>query len=306
VSQAAQRAADVAVLAAEQAGLLSRRQLRQAGVSADVVRNHVAAGRWMCLGRRVVALQTGPLTLDQARWLAVLDGGAGCVLAGLSALHNFGLKGFPIDRIYTAVPHGSRCAETATHVRRSSRRLTPDAVHPAKLPPTMRIEPAILDALDGAATPLTGCALLAAVVQQRLLPAHRLRATLEPALRLRNRALYLSVAGDIEGGAHSLLEIDFGQIARQAGVPPPIAQSRRVDAHGRVRYLDADFGGYACEVDGAVHLRPLAWWDDMFRQNALVIGGKPILRFPAVAIRLRKPQIYQQLRLAHSRWGGEP
>jgi hypothetical protein len=231
-----------------------------------------------------------------------LDGGSDCVLGGISALHAHGLTGFPLDRVRTLVPQGSRPVSTSLFIRRQSRRLTAAAVHPAKTPPCLRVGPALMDALSRIETPMRGCALMAAVVQQRLLPAGYILRLLATEPTMPRRGLYAAVAGDIEGGSHSLLEIDFVKLARQAGLPPPRRQAIRVDRSGRRRYLDADFDTFAVEVDGAVHLKPANWWDDMFRQNAVVLTGTPILRFASVAIRLHPQQVKAQLRQAHERW----
>ena len=120
----------------------------------------------------------------------------------------------------------------------------------------------------------------------------------------RHHALLAHVLGDIAGGAHSFAEIDLGKLARKARLPAPRRQSFRVDQHGRRRWLDAEFEGFFVEVDGAVHLRPLSYWDDMERQNDLVIiTGKPILRFASVAIRLFPEIVIAQLTAAHTRFG---
>jgi hypothetical protein len=302
VTAAARRAERLSSAAADQAGMLSRAQLRELGVDSDQVRNHIRGGRWQAWGRRVVALNRGPLSDEQISWYAVLDGGDGCVLAGLSALHASGLKGFNVERLQTAVPLGRTPARHELFVRRECRRLVPEAVHPARRPPMMRVEPAILDALEHMTLPLRGCALLAAVVQQRLIPAARLRPLIAEASTLRHRANYFRIAGDIEGGSHSLAEINFLALARAAGICPPRRQAVRLDAHGKRRYLDADFGGFSVEVDGAVHLKPLTWWDDMFRHNDIVLGSKPVLRFPSVGIYLSRAAVIAQLRQAAVRW----
>ena len=159
-----------------------------------------------------------------------------------------------------------------------------------------------MDALEHLTLPLRGCALLAAVVQQRLLPASSVAALLMAERTLPRRALYASVTHDIQGGSHSLLEIDFVRLAQRAGLPAPRRQSIRLDRSGRRRYLDADFDAFAVEVDGAVHLKPLTWWDDMFRQNSIVLTGKPVLRFASVAVRLAPDQVIAQLREAWAQW----
>ncbi len=302
MTAAAARANTILEVARDQAGLLTRAQLRRLGVDSGAVRDHVHAGRWRALSRRVVALQTGPLSDEQVAWFAVLDGGDDCALAGLSALHSHGLRGFPVDRLQAAVPLAGKPGRHDLFVRRRSRRMSAAAIHPVRRPPVQRLDVAVGDALAHIGPPLRGCALLAALVQQRLMRADRLRPLVGAELTLPGRGLYLAVAGDIEGGAHSLLEIDFFALARRAGIPPPVGQSVRIDRSGRRRYLDADFGGFAAEVDGAIHLRPLAWWDDMWRLNDIVIGGKPTLRFPSVGIRLQPERAIEQLQQAAARW----
>ena len=302
MTQSATRALGASSSAERQAGIVTRRQLARLGFTSDHVRGHVEAGRWAAYGRKVVALQTGPLSQAQVRWLAVLDGGPNSVLGGISALHAHGLAGFPTERVQILVPYGSRSVQTPLYVRRPSRRLVPAAIHPVKSPPCLRIAPALVDALTRVTQPRRGCALMAAVVQQRLLPASELSAALAADSSLPHRRLYVAVAADIEGGSHSLLEIDFRRLAVRAGLTPPRGQHVRRDASGRRRYLDADFETFAVEVDGAVHLRPLNWWDDMLRQNAIVLTGKPILRFSSVAVRLHPDEVSAQLKQAQRRW----
>jgi hypothetical protein len=302
VTQAASRAATVRELAATQAGIVRADQLLVFGVSHATIRSNLAAGRWRRLSRGVIALHNGPLTSEQVTWFAVLDGGDDCVLAGLTALNGYGLQGFPVPRLQLAVPISGRPGRHELYVRRRSRRLDAAAIHPARRPRAMRREVALVDALEQLTLPLRGCALLAAVVQQRLLPASSVAGLLMAERTLARRALYLAVTRDIEGGSHSLLEIDFLKLARRAGVSPPVRQAVRTDHSGRRRYLDADFDTFAVEVDGAVHLRPATWWDDMFRQNSIVLTGKPVLRFASVAVRLHPDAVIAQLREAWARW----
>jgi len=117
------------------------------------------------------------------------------------------------------------------------------------------------------------------------------------------------VLGDIGGGGHTLAEIDLAPLARRAGLAAPRRQVLRREPGGRVRYVDAEFDladgtTLIVEVDGAVHLKPVQWWDDLSRQNELVIGGRPVLRFDSVTIRIDPPAVVDQLarmRRAHER-----
>jgi hypothetical protein len=135
-----------------------------------------------------------------------------------------------------------------------------------------------------------------------------------PGIELRNAGpirhvqLLRSLLGDIGGGGHTLAEIDLGPLARKAGLPQPRRQVLRREHSGKVRYLDVEFDlpdgtRLAIEVDGSVHREPITWWDDMSRQNEVMIGGQPMLRFPSFMIRMEPNRVVSDLRrirLAHS------
>ena len=143
-------------------------------------------------------------------------------------------------------------------------------------------------------------ALLCAGVQQRLTTSAGLEHALARAGHLRHAAIMRSVLGDIGGGGHTLAEIDLAPLAHRAGLPPPRRQALRREPSGRVRYVDAEFDlpdgtVLVVEIDGAVHLRPTSWWDDMSRQNEIVIAGSPVLRFDSVTVRLDEERVVDQL-----------
>ena len=54
----------------------------------------------------------------------------------------------------------------------------------------------------------------------------------------------------------------------------------------------------AFEVDGAVHLQVLNYWEDMQRSNELVIAKTPHLRFPSLAVRVDGAKVVDQIRRA--------
>ncbi len=286
-----------------QDGVVTRRQLSEHGYTSDHVRAQLTARRWTAYGRSVVVLHNGPLTEHQRRWVGVLSQSGGA-LTGVTAANEHGLAGFSDPLIHVVVPHGSRphrLPGVRVHV---SRRFGEQEVHPGRSLPTVRLERALVDAAAQTRLPRYACALLAAGVQQRLTTAQRLKAELTGAGPIRHRALLGHVLDDIAGGAHSFAEIDIGRLARGAGLPLPRRQSFRFDRAGRRRWLDAEFDGFFVEIDGAIHLRPLSYWDDMERHNDLVIvTGQPILRFATVAIRLLPATVEAQLRSAATRFG---
>lgn len=74
-----------------------------------------------------------------------------------------------------------------------------------------------------------------------------------------------------------MADIDFIRLCRRANLPPPRQQSIRV-VDGRRRNLDAEWlradgTRVVAEVDGAQHLTPEHWLDDMDRQNEIMLDG---------------------------------
>lgn len=290
-------------LAELQDAVVTRPQLREYGFDFDAVQAHIDARRWQSRGRTVVVLHSGPLTARQERWVAVLAQHQGA-LGGITAAEEFGLSGFDDGLVHVLVSYDARRHQLPGVRLHLSRRCSAADLHPGRDLPTVRIERAIVDAASWMAPPRKACAVTCAAVQQRLTTAERLRPELLAAGRGRHHLLLTRILGDIEGGAASFSEIDFAHLARLAGLPPPRRQTFRFDRAGRRRWLDADFDGFFAEVDGAVHLRPLNYWDDMERQNDLVVvTGKPGLRFASVAIRIAPATVVAQLRAAGERFG---
>jgi hypothetical protein len=294
----------LAALRADQDDVVRRSQLAALGIDADKVRHEVAAGRWQRYGSTVVVLHTGTLTQRQLHWAAVLAQPGRAALAGITAATTLGLQWTPTPDVHIVVPYGSRWPALDNVVCHISRRFSELDLHPVRTPPTVRIARALVDAASWTAAPRPAVGVLAAGVQQRLTTAERLRAELAGAGLVRHSHLLGQCLDDIEGGADSFAEIDLGRIAVAAGLPRPRRQSFRLDASGRRRFIDTEFACFDAEVDGALHLRPLSYWDDMSRQNDLVIaGGRPLLRFSTLALRIDVATVRRQLIDAHRRFG---
>ena len=289
----------------EQDDVVRRSQLHGLGIGRDKVRREVQAGRWQTIGQTVVILHSGPLTDQQRLWVAVLSQPGTAALAGLTAATAQGLRWSGETGIHVVTAYGSRAQPLDGVTCHISRRLVVDDLHPVHQPPMVRLDRALIDAATWSTSSRTACGLLAAGVQQRLTTAPRLKAELNTAGLVRHRHLLSLCLDDIEGGADSLAEIDFTALAAAAGIPAPLRQRKRKDNDGKTRYVDVDLGGFDAEVDGALHLRPLTYWEDMSRQNDLVISnGRPMLRFSSLALRIDKPTVRRQLKTAYERWGG--
>jgi hypothetical protein len=288
-----------------QCDVVTREQLAAGGVSHDIVRSQVRAGRWQLAGARIVVLHNGPLTPEQARWRAVLGQPHPAALAALTAAQCYGLAGFEATRIHVVTAARtalSRFPDTVVHV---SRRFTARHVHPTRRPPMVRLERAVIDAAAWERSRRRAAGLVAAAVQQRLTTPQRLTRELRRAGQVRHRRLLAAVLADLAGGAHSLAEIDLVRVCRLAGLAAPSRQVvRSVTAGGGRRryYLDAHFGGFTVEVDGQPHFVVAGWVNDTVRQNELVILGDRVLRVPSLLLRTAPELVADQLRRAHLRY----
>jgi hypothetical protein len=292
----------LAAIATGQCDVASRAQLASAGFDRHTVTRMVLARRWQLVGLAVV-LHGGEASAQQKQWAALLSAPRLAAIGGRTAAGAYGLKGFAPDVLDVVLSTGSKPVAIPGVRWHRSERFDAFDVHPSANPPRVQPARAFVDAAAWTTSPRISCALLVASVQQRLIAATMLRREILAAGPLRHRADLLVVVTDIEGGADSLAEIDFVKIARRVGLPPPLRQSIRYGPDGRRRYLDADFGAFAVEVDGAMHLHTLNYWADAQRQNDLVIGGDHILRFPSIAFRVDVEAVEAQLRRAGIAFG---
>ena len=292
----------LAAIAAAQRDVASRVQLASAGFDRNAVGRMVCARRWQLIGLAVV-LHGGEPTSQQRQWAAVLSAPKNAAIDGRTATRAYGLKGFEPDVLDLVVSVETNPVAMAGVRWHRSERFDEFELDVSASPPRIRRARACVDAAAWTTSPRIACALLVASVQQGLVTAPMLRREILIAGPIRHRGHLLSVVTDIEGGADSLAEIDFVTIARRVGLPPPLQQSIRYGPDGRRRYLDADFGVFAVEVDGGLHLLTLNYWADARRQNDLVIGGDRILRFPSIAFRVDMPAVEAQLRRAGIAFG---
>lgn len=283
-------------LADDQAGCLSRAQLREVGVGADHVARLVRSGRWQRVGSLVVACHNGPLDRRAQLWASVLMAGDHGVLAGPTALELHGLRGWERREVHVAVPRGRRTPGLPwTDVRTTRRVGARDVVRRAGLP-LHRVERAAVDLAGAAATARTAGGLLAAVVQQRLSTPARLRDALDADRQVRHRRELVAVLDDLEGGSQAMSEVDLVRLCRRHRLPVPSRQVVRTDATGRRRYLDAEWEladgrRVLCEVDGMGHLDIERWYDDCLRAAEVSAPGDTVLRLPSRAFRADAPRV---------------
>ena len=196
-----------------------------------------------------------------------------------------------------------RGAKVTVHpmvVVHESRRLKPEHhVQVAGLPCTASPRSAI-DAAAWQPWPRFACALLAAVVQQRLCTVDELEEAMRLVGRVRHKGHLREALRDIRGGSEALSEIDLVRLCRRFGVQEPQRQVKRTDQNGRIRYLDAEWKladgrRVVLEIDGSHHLDVESWQADMRRERAIVIGGATVLRTTSIEVRAVPKQVIRDL-----------
>jgi very-short-patch-repair endonuclease len=268
------------------------------------LRWRLESGRWQQACRGVVVAQSGPLSPVQQVWAAVLWGGRGAVLAGLTAAGLDGLKGFTEPRIHLLVPDNRQIRKEPIRdptripvLVHRSRRLDECDIHPVRLPRRTLLPRSLVDAAAWAPTDDRARAILAAGVQQRLVRPGDLMAALTGSAKPHRRQLIRTTLGDVAGGAEALSELDLTALLRRYRIPEPDRQVSRRDRHGRRRWLDAvwEAARLIVEVDGFWHTEAAAWWADMSRDNDFIVSGYRVLRFPAYAVRTDPDRVAQQI-----------
>ena len=283
----------LAALAVRQLGVAKRSQLVECAVSYDFVEHQIAAERWSGCGRQTVLMQNAPPSRQQLMWIAVLDADPPAALASHSALEAAGFRGFAEEAvlIHVLVDRGSRYGRLPGVKVHESRRFTADDIVLASGVPRVSSARGAIDAGAWQRWPRFACAMMAAVVQQRMCTPAELETELDNCGAIQHRRHMRLALLDVTDGAQSLGELDIGRMCRRYGLVPPARQRLRKDPAGRTRYLDCEWelpSGevVVLEVDGQHHMAVEHWTADMKRERKVVIGRRWVLRASTVEVRL--------------------
>jgi very-short-patch-repair endonuclease len=204
-----------AQVAAAQRGLVTRRQCLNAGVPASSLERAVRpGGRWQAVLPGVYATFTGPLLPVQLMTAALLLGGPGAQLTGVTALALYGCIYLPSDpRVHLLLPMRTRRAPGTLPVLVHRTWLLPQPYRRDDLPVSPPDRAAVL-----AARHLTDLrqirALLSEVVQRQLSTLDRLEAALEAGPSA-GSARPRRVLDELAAGCRSAPEIELRDLLRR-------------------------------------------------------------------------------------------
>lgn len=288
----------VVALAAEQDGVISRRQLYGRGVTRWQVVANLRAGRWQRIGDQSVCVHTGPLSQRARHWAALFQGGPRAQLDGASALIESGLARFEVERIRVSVPRGAKVRRSWEFDIRQTRRWSAGDLAPSGLPRT-RPEVAAVRAGLWARSDSQAALVVTMAVQQGITTAEDIGRQLIRIRRDRRRLLLHALVNDLLDGARSLGELEIGDELARRRLPRPDRQVLRKDRRGRY-YLDLYWSEWklVVEIDGIHHTWAENVVGDALRQNALVLDGDTVLRLPLLGLRLEPDEFMAQIEQA--------
>ncbi|NED95553.1 hypothetical protein G1H11_09525 [Phytoactinopolyspora alkaliphila] len=286
---------DVERLAADQHGVISRRQLYALGLTRWQVKAQLLARRWRKHGRQSIATHTGDLSPPALWWRAVWEVGGDAALDGVTALQSAGLEGFNSPAIQVSVSRGARYHKVPGVRVYETRRRRPGDVVGSGLPRVRPEVAAVRGALWAVSNRQAALVWLMAI-QQRLVTGVALADAFGTVKRHRRRRFLRTVLADVIDGVQSMGELDFAGMCRARGLPEPTRQVVRRGPRGRV-YLDVywDQWGVVVEIEGAQHLDPATSINDALRQNELFIHGDGVLRLPVIGLRLEPDAFMNQV-----------
>lgn len=301
-------------LLADQAGVVSRRQLRAAGLADHDVRRLVRRRELVALHPGVYVDHTGPLTWQQRAWSAVLFAWP-AALHGASAIRADRGPGYraeetrgPVDVV---IDHSRRVRPVP--LVRVHRVVDLDAQVRWNLgPPRQRHEDAVLDVAIRArrVSVLDAVAVLTDAVNARCTTAGRLQAALDRRSRVPARPWWQLFLDDLAQGTCSVLEHAYlTRVERPHGLPRGERQ-RRVVAVSGVVYRDVEHGrGFVVELDGRIVHGAAATWDaDRERDLDAALAGDRTTRlsYGQVCDRPCETAAKVALLLQRAGWAGRP
>ncbi len=271
-----------------QAGVISRQQALQGGLTPGAIRSRLDTGKWVRLVPGVYATFTGEVTRLGRLWAAVLAAGPGALLSHNTAAELVGLVDNAEDPIHVTVPV-DRKVVAIPGVRRHRSIRASSASHPTRLPPQTRVEETVVDLTQTSRTAEEAMNWIVRACARRLTTVDRLRTGFEDRNKLRWRAPVTALLKDVEAGCHSMLELAYlRQVERAHGLPAAHRQVVRLRRGGRW-YDDVRYNDYATvvELDGQAAHPVYYRGRDALRDNAGVAEGLAILRYSAIDVASR-------------------
>jgi len=271
--------AQAADIAQWQAGVISRRQVLDAGLNDKAIARRLTRGRWQQLYWGVYATFNGPLPRETWLWAAVLRAGDGAVLSHQTAAELHGLIDAPAEAIHITIPATRRVVTPGLVIRISNR--IEEATQPNRDPPRTTVEETVLDMAGLARTFDDACGWITKACGKRLTTEEKLRDALAKRKKMHWREELNDVLAAAGDGIHSVLEYRYLRDVERAHGLPRSTHQVRVVIEGKTVYRDVYYEQYqlAVELDGRLAHPDDERWRDHRRDNQASAQGVETRRY---------------------------
>jgi hypothetical protein len=289
---------------AEQAGVVSRRQLLRAGVSRTTIDSKPKHGQWQQIHPGVYGTFTGTVAWDARLWAAVLYAGPGALLSHETAAEILRLTDRRSPVIQVTIPVGRRVRPPeGVTIHRS--KFDYPAWRPQRgIPPHTFYAETILDLVAGAVNLDDVVTWVSRGIARNLVSEAQLKSAVAARRRFRWRAQIGEVIELVAGGSHFPLEFRYDRdVARAHGLPAATKQARFAKPDGTSGFRDQCYQKYGLivELDGAEFHPAEQRGRDRLRDNEVAATTGATLRYQWADVD-RAPcetagQVYRALRL---------
>lgn len=238
---------------ADQADMVSRRQVLQAGVSGSTVTSKVTHGLWQRLHPGVYGAFTGAANWEARLWAAVLYAGPGALLSHETAAEILGLTDRRCPVIQVTIP-ASRRVRPPEGVRIHLSSFNYPRWRPRRgIPPHTFYAETIIDLVNGADNLDDVIAWVSSGIARNLVGGAQLKAAVTARRRFRWRDQMNKVIECVAGGSHFPLEFRYDRdVERAHGLPMAARQVKFVKPDGSKGFHDRCYEQYGLivELDG--------------------------------------------------------
>lgn len=280
-------------------GVVTRRQLREAGVSDAAIDSRCApGGPWQRLLPGVVLLRNGhPSTLERSA-AALAYGGPMSMITGCVGLDSFGYgTNGSAGEVHLLLPAQMRRASVSfVRAERTWRLPKPITKGSIRVAPLVR---SLVDATRAAKSETRCVALLTEVLQRDGVSIDEIATELAEGPR-RYSALTRRVLLELRDNAHSVAELEDQRLYRSSGLPP---MTHNCDIYAPSGEFIAKTDGWidsvalAREIDSVTHhLSPADYQRTQARRNRMQAHGLIVVSHSPQDIRDRPTQVLDDLR----------
>ena len=269
-------------LARDQAGMVTRKQAIEAGMSPAAIAARTQSGRWRRVHAGVYATFTGAMTRDARVWAAVLAAGPGAQLSHQTAAEINGLTDRAASDIHVTIPANRRITRPKGVVIHISSYLSAGWRFARGIPPHTFAEETVVDLVHAAADLNDAIGWITGGFAKKRVSQGRLTEVAAARKKLRWRSELDEIIAAAAGGAHSVLEYRYDHdVERAHGLPAAAKQVTFTKPDGSRGFRDRYYAKYELivELDGRQYHPPEHRGRDQGRDNDAVATVGSTLRY---------------------------